>query len=101
MRTQALWRTMVVTAGVACLAVAVGGGASAGVVSHWTFDADFTDATGAHHAFVGTGSPAITTADSVFGGGALALLARAARIYRQAVEGVADPPVLAVVHLVQ
>ncbi len=73
MRTQALWRTMVVTAGVACLAVAVGGGASAGVVSHWTFDADFTDATGAHHAFVGTGSPTITTADSVFGGGALAL----------------------------
>ena len=45
----------------------------AGVVSHWTFDTDFIDATSAHDAVVGGGAPAVTTADGRFGGGALDL----------------------------
>ncbi|MFN3168053.1 MAG: LamG-like jellyroll fold domain-containing protein [Phycisphaeraceae bacterium] len=60
----------------AALSLSLVGVANAGVVAHWSFDADFTDSSASSNDLsVGSGTPTITTAagESKFGGGAVDL----------------------------
>jgi hypothetical protein len=59
-------------AALAALMALLAGAGHAGVISHWSFDSDFTDPVGGHNG-TANGSPAITTSDYQFGGGALSL----------------------------